>query len=206
MKSKSCFLDFLWVSLVFLLCPGPASLAANVMIQEFMATNSASLQDEDGDYPDWIEISNGGPFPQPLENWCLTDSKSNPTKWRFPEVTLDPGEYLVVFASDKNRRVAGKPLHTNFKLGAEGEYLALLEPDGKTVATEFAPSFPPQVTDVSFGFGRTLTTQSMIGESAPVKAHVPTNSDLALSWTNPTFEDSSWASGASGVGSERDSG
>ncbi len=205
-KSHACFLPFFWVFILFLLCPGSSCPAADVVIQEFMAANSGTLPDEDGDYPDWIEIANEGAVSQSLLNWCLTDSRSNPTKWRFPDVSLDPGEYLVIFASDKNRRVSGKNLHTNFKLSADGEYLALLEPDGKTIATEFAPSFPPQVSDVSFGFGRTLTTQTLIGDSDPAKALVPSNADLALTWTDPTFEDSAWALGTSGVGYERDSG
>lgn len=50
---------------------------------------------------------------------------------------------MIVFASGKNRRIPGRPLHTSFKLTASGEHLALIRPDGRTPAAEFAPTFPP---------------------------------------------------------------
>ncbi|MCA9266416.1 MAG: lamin tail domain-containing protein, partial [Planctomycetales bacterium] len=64
---------------------------------------------------------------------------------------LSSGEYLVVFASGKNRDVAGQELHTNFNLSSSGEYLALIAPDGTTVASEFAPTYGQQVPDVAYG-------------------------------------------------------
>lgn len=49
--------------------------------------------------------------------------------------------------------LATTPLHTNFSLDADGEYLALVMPDGKTVASAFAPAYPPQSADLSYGLG-----------------------------------------------------
>ena len=72
-------------------------------------------------------------------------------KWTFPEVNLPPGEYLVVFASDKNRATAGGELHTNFRLSGSGEYLALIAPDGTTITNQFSPTFPAQATGFSYG-------------------------------------------------------
>ncbi len=184
----------------------PPVSASNVVITEFMAANSKTLADEDGDYPDWIEITNEGTTSQGLLNWCLTDSANTPTKWRFPDVTLEAGESLVVFASDKNRRIPGKPLHTNFKLSADGEYLALLTADGQTIASEFPPKYPPQVTDVSFGYGQKLTEKVLIEEGAAAHAHIPTNPDFGLTWIDPAFDDSTWLKGTTGVGYEKDSG
>ncbi|MCG7755020.1 lamin tail domain-containing protein, partial [Flavihumibacter cheonanensis] len=83
-----------------------------------------------------------------LLGWCLTDDAGNPSQWRFPNTNLPPGRFLVVFASNKDRRIPGAPLHTNFRLAAEGEFLALLRPDGLTVASQFAPQFPPQSANV----------------------------------------------------------
>ena len=60
---------------------------------------------------------------------------------------------LVVFASGKNRAIAGRPLHSNFNLNAKGEYLALFPPTGNTPTTAFAPSYPARRPDVSFGTG-----------------------------------------------------
>ena len=126
-----------------LLCLQVAAVAAttNVTITEFLADNSSGLQDEDGAFSDWIEIFNGGTDTVNLDGWFLTDSAASLANWRFPATNLAPNSFLVVFASGKNRAVAGAPLHTSFSLSAAGEYLALVQPDGLTVASEFAPSF-----------------------------------------------------------------
>ncbi len=85
-----------------------------------------------------------------LRGWRLTDDAAQPAKWVFPAKSLAAGQVLLVWASGKDRRDADEPLHANFKLSAGGEYLALVRPDG-TVAHEFAPAFPAQVPDVSYG-------------------------------------------------------
>src|SRR5215471_17425453 len=87
-------------------------LRANVSITEFLAANDGGLQDEDAESPDWIEIYNSGPGMVNLGGWHLTDDAGNLTQWTFPATNLPAGGYLVVFASGKNRVVAGAPLHT----------------------------------------------------------------------------------------------
>ena len=130
---------------------GPSLSAADTLvISEFAASNSAGLQDENGDRSDWIELFNAGTNTVNAVGWSLTDSVDDPTKWVFPATNVAPGAFLVVFASGKDRRVPGAPLHTRFSLSAGGEYLALYRPDG-TVASEFAPVFPAQLPDVSYG-------------------------------------------------------
>ncbi len=57
---------------------------------------------------------------------------------------IGPGGYIVVLASGKDRAVAGSELHTNFKLDGDGEYLALVQPDGATITQEHAPAYPRQ--------------------------------------------------------------
>ncbi|HXJ71569.1 MAG TPA: CotH kinase family protein, partial [Candidatus Dormibacteraeota bacterium] len=59
--------------------------------------------------------------------------------------------YLVVFASNKNRTNSIAPLHTNFRLDPDGEYLAFVAPDGTNVISSFDPEYPPQRPDVSYG-------------------------------------------------------
>jgi hypothetical protein len=81
----------------------------------------------------------------------LTDDSTNLRKWLFPSVDLEAGDYLLVFASDKDRSTEGQELHTNFKLSSGGEYLALVEPDGYSIAFAYAPNFPPQQSNVSYG-------------------------------------------------------
>ncbi|MBZ0256497.1 lamin tail domain-containing protein, partial [bacterium] len=106
-----------------------------------MASNSGVILDEDGDDPDWIELWNVGGDSVSLDGWHLSDDSSDLVKWTFPNVSITPGEYLIVFASEKDRTDASQPLHTNFALATEGEYLALSDASGNVV-DEFAPSYP----------------------------------------------------------------
>jgi len=162
------------------------------IINEFMADNETVLQDEDGEFPDWIEIYNPTEAAIELDGWYLTDDPDDLTKWEFPACTLDVDDYLVVFASDKDRADPGSPLHTNFKLSAGGEYLALVKADGATVAHQFAPTFPGQMPDVSYGF--THSGKTMVGEGDEMAYLVPSAGDAGLgtTWTELDFDDSQW--------------
>ncbi len=96
--------------------PGPATCSdtvtvvrgplppVTVRINEFMASNGSTVSDEDGDFEDWIELYNYGTEPVSLAGFGLTDNPSNPFKWVFPDITLAPGEYRLVWASGKDRR------------------------------------------------------------------------------------------------------
>ena len=125
-------------------------LAADPMITEFLASNSGGHLDGEGEASDWIEIFNPGPRSIDLQGWTLTDDASTVAKWSFPSTTLRSGQYLVIFASGKDRAVSGAELHTNFKLNAGGEYLALAKPDG-TIVHAFDPEYPSQDQGVSYG-------------------------------------------------------
>lgn len=142
---------FLRTILLGLAVAGLALAQPSVVITEFLASNSNGLADADGDRPDWVEIQNTGTAPVNLLGWTLTDDPANPSKWRFPATNLNGGGFLVVFASGKDRAVAGAPLHANFSLSADGEYLGLFAPEARTAATEFSPAFPAQKADVSYG-------------------------------------------------------
>ena len=138
-----------------------------VLISEFVASNENTLNDEDGDESDWIEIYNPNDIEVNLDGWYLTDDAQDLTKWRFPAVTLAGDRYFVLFASGKDRRLAGRELHTNFKLDRGGEYLALVKPDGQTVVASFAPSYPPQALDVSYGYPQQSNTPAYFEAPTP---------------------------------------
>lgn len=131
----------------------PAPTGTIPFISELVAVGNTTRQDEDGDRPDWLEIYNPTGADIDLAGYHLTDESGNLTKWTFPSTLLLAGKYLVVYASDKNRAVAGSELHLNFKLAGGGEYLALVEPDGTTIISEFTPTFPVQVEGFSYGVG-----------------------------------------------------
>ncbi len=133
-----------------LFCAVLAAHGQSVVISEFMACNTGSLLDEDGVASDWLELHNTGAALS-LQGWYLTDDPDDLTKWELPDAVLPADGYLVVFASDKNRKDPGAPLHANFKLDSNAGYVALVRPDGATIAHAYGPSYVVQYADVSYG-------------------------------------------------------
>lgn len=176
------------------------SAKAQFVISEFMAANATGTRDEDGEFSDWLEIRNENLVPTSLLGWYLTDSRGDLTKWQFPNVTLQGGIAMVVFASGKDRRNPAGKLHTNFSLDRAGEYLALVRPDGLTVASEFAPQYPLQATDVSYGRSMTIQTNEWLTTTATGRFFVPISGPPALFWTQAVFDDSSWTPAMLGIG------
>ena len=167
-------------------------LAAGPVISEFMALNETAWADDDGDFSDWLEIYNPTGQPIDLDGWYLTDDADDLTQWPFPDVTVQPGEYLPVFASGKNRRDPALPLHTNFQLAAGGEYLGLVESDGVSVTYTHGFEYPQQYADVSYGLVQDMTP--LVSEAAKLTYLVPTAAEAGLGtdWTDSAFNDSDW--------------
>jgi hypothetical protein len=131
----------------------PAARPGNIVLNEILAANGGSLLDEDGEASDWVEVHNRGSEPVDLGGWSLSDDSTEPSLWVFPNVTLVPGQFLVVFTSGKDRRDPLAPhLHTNFRLDADGEFLGLYSPElPRTLVSSFSPAFPLQREDISYG-------------------------------------------------------
>ncbi len=105
--------------------------ADTLYINEFVASNATGIQDEDGDFPDWIEFFNQGDHVLDLEDYGLSDDPEDPFLWRFPSVEIQPGGFLLVFASGKDR--VGSELHANFKIKTSGEPLLLSNATGQVL-------------------------------------------------------------------------
>ena len=149
-RTVGCVVAGLLGGLLATVSTAGAAAPTTVFISEFMASNTATLADEDGAFSDWIEITNGGASSVDLAGYQLTDDASTPAKWLFPSITLSAGQRMIVFASSKNKHNTPANPHTNFALGAGGEYLGLRNATG-TVMNEFAPGFPAQTANVSYG-------------------------------------------------------
>jgi hypothetical protein len=171
-------------------------LSNTPIISEFLAGNSGGLQDEDGDSSDWIEIYNPTDAPFNLNGWSLTDNAGDLNEWSFPDVSIGANQFLTLFASGKDR-TTGPELHTNFKLSAGGEYLALVSPTSQIVS-QFTPSFPAQITNISYGVA--FDTAKLVQPGANAQVLVPTDNSLGTTWTTEGFNPAGWTSGTTGVG------
>ncbi len=90
---------------------------SQIVINEGSNKNYSTVADEDGEYEDWIELFNAGTTAVDLFGYSLTDNSATPTEWTFPHYNLDPGEYLIVFCSEKNR-FATAPFTTTINTGS----------------------------------------------------------------------------------------
>lgn len=187
---------------------GPAAV-----ISEFLAINAAKyppglgeLLDEDNESSDWIELCNPLDEPVDLAGWYLTDDPADLTRWRIPALTLEPEQFAIVFASGKDRQTPGEPLHTNFSLSSDPDFLALVEPDGETIAHQF--HYPNQYGLLSYGLAspdvQPAEPVALIAPGAPAQALIPTDDSLSTTWTTRDFVPAGWQTGTTGVGYERD--
>jgi len=139
----------------------PSSTMGQLQIAEFQSENLNTLDDEQFNSEDWVEIRNMGDAKVNLEGWFLTDDPNNLGKWEFPSLEVNADDEIVIFASEKNRHTRLtifqrsnpiKPTHTNFKLDNDGEYLALVRPDEVTIEHVYDVA-PVQIGDRSYGVG-----------------------------------------------------
>lgn len=178
-----------------------ANAEPSLLISEFLTLNVGGLVDQDGDSSDWIEIYNYGTQGVNLGGWHLTDDAGYLPKWTFPATNIAPQQFLVVFASGKNRAVAGAELHASFQLNTAGSYLGLVRPDGVTVESDYAPMFPPQTENVSYGLVPVFKSVPLVVEGKAAAWWIPTvASDLPSDWVNPGFDDTAWRAGVVPLG------
>jgi hypothetical protein len=100
------------------------AVKAQLVINEFMASNSSAIYDpENSQSADWIELFNGSNAEIDISGYYLTDNISDSTKWIIPANTIVPANgYLLFWADGTNQS-----LHTSFSLTSIGEELALYD-------------------------------------------------------------------------------
>ena len=151
LRQRSCFLFLCGLGVLGLALCG---LAQAVVISEFMASNATGWMDEDGERSDWLEVTNLSAQTISLLGYYLSDDLEDLRQWSFPDVSLPPQSSLTVFASGKDRSLAGRELHASFKLSKTGGVLALVAPDGQSLIHAYEVAYPPQLPDVSYGLAR----------------------------------------------------
>ncbi|MBT3199031.1 MAG: hypothetical protein HN350_03855, partial [Phycisphaerales bacterium] len=158
--------------------------------------NDDTRLDGFGESSDWIELQNVSPGAVDLTGWQLQDSRDT---WTFPAVSIPGQGRLLIFASDEDQQDPAGYWHTNFKLSKGGEYLALLDDTGEIVH-EFAPEYPEQLEDISYGIlYEESGTATLIDKGDLASYQVPTG-PLDPNWTGAGFNDGAWDSGTTGLG------
>ena len=180
-------------------------LSCDVIVNELMADNDDALLDYYDDSSDWFELLNVGVSNVDLAGWHLTDDPTDLAQWEFPvSQMLAPQQRLVVFASGRDLVAANGEFHTNFQLASNGEYLAVVEPDGTTICWEAAPQYPPQEEDISFGrFTGDVTTTLLDGTQATDVLVPHSAGELAANWNDPAFQPTTWQSATASIGYDR---
>ena len=111
----------------------------NIVINEVMSGNTSIIEDEDKDYSDWIELYNNNSERTILSGYYLSDKKDS-LKWKLPSITLEPHEYLILFASGKNRNEY-TTWRTVIDWGNSWKYfVGISEPDSNWKSVEFNES------------------------------------------------------------------
>ena len=104
---------------------GYSEMGVGLSVNEILLDNAYSIMDEDGDRPAWIELFNNSVHTIELGDYFLSDSGGDYYKWRFPDISIESGQYLIVFLSGKDR--TDSQLHTNFKIGEDETVLYITD-------------------------------------------------------------------------------
>ena len=139
-----------WFVLLVSILGGVPAGGQDLVINELMASNAGTVQDERGDYDDWIEIYNPSDQAVDIGGMYLTDRLSNPTKWRVSgnwpaQTTIPAGGYLLIWADGETDEGV---LHASFRLSEGGEAVGLYGAGGGLVDSV---EFGPQSADQSYG-------------------------------------------------------
>jgi spore coat protein CotH len=123
-----------------------AETVGDIVINEFMASNDATIADQDGDFDDWVELYNKGTESVDISGYTLSDDSEELDLFAFPSGTvMAAGDYLVVWA-DKETDQDG--YHADFKISSGGETIYLANA-GLSILDSVA--FSEQAADVSYG-------------------------------------------------------
>ncbi len=111
-----------------------------IRITEVMSANSSAFMSDTGDYSDWLEICNTGSKAVNLRGWTLYKADDIVHPLTFPDTTIDPGEYIIIYADGNAQTTPGYMLHAPWKLTASGDTLLLLDADGASVDAVAVPA------------------------------------------------------------------
>ena len=65
--------------------------------------------------------------------------------------------------------------------------MALVEPDGATIASEIAPSYPEQFADISYGIRMGKVETTLVSADSQIELLIPQDNRYGLDWRSPNF-------------------
>ena len=138
----------------------------SVVINEFMASNSTTLEDPSGGFDDWIELHNTTNQTVDLSGMYLSDDPQNLARWQIPAGTeIGPGGFLLIWADGDEDQSFG--LHTNFRLAAGGETLMLVGSEGNLDALIDSVEYDAVEADQSIGRSQAEPTEFEVLAPSP---------------------------------------
>ncbi|HML49474.1 MAG TPA: lamin tail domain-containing protein, partial [Clostridia bacterium] len=130
-----------------------AAYHTGIRVTELMSSNKSAYPDDQGLFSDWIEVTNLGETAESLLGFGLSDDASR-VRFVFPDIALEPGEALLVFASGQEQAQAGAALHASFKLSSAGEAVCLFNAQGDLIEQIDLPPLGPDAREGN-GFVKT---------------------------------------------------
>ena len=168
---------FAVITLIINLIPGLNTdyiKTSKLYISEIVSSNSYTIQDEDGEYSDYIELYNGYDYSINLDGYYLSDNEYKTKKWMFSDIEIKPHQYMLIYASSKDKKY-----HTNFKLNSEGETITLTDNNGNIISKV---SYQNMQNDISYSY----TKGKYIYTSTPTPNEK--NSNVKLKRNNKKYD------------------
>lgn len=132
-----------------------------VLINEACSKNTNGIQAEDSQRYDWIELYNPCEKAVNLSGYGLSDDPASPYKYKFGDVTIEAGGFLLIFA-DKKASFTSSELLVPFGLSSDGETLVLTDEAGNTSDQFELPAIAADTT-----YGRTADGSTDFGVLIP---------------------------------------
>ncbi len=152
----------------------PGDVTQEVLLSELMSSNSTTIQDNFSEYDDWLEIYNSQDTSVNLSGKYLTDKIDNLTKWQFPEnFVIQPNQHILIWCDEDSSQGIN---HANFKLSADGEFVAIVNNDGVTIIDS--------VTLPKLNVNESYARQNNSGDWSVTNSPTPGEDNLIVSINN----------------------
>ena len=161
----------------------------DIAINEFLADNNNSIENEFSKHKDWIELYNKTSTPLGLANIYLSDDANNISKWHFSNTAFIPANgYILAWADDKD--ITYLDAHTNFNLNSVTDTIILsdgtLLGDNSYFSSQVADQAMARCPDGSGSFQFTTSLTPRLSNLCNVSVQDINNNSLFSVYPNPS--------------------